>query len=146
MTVSADTQGTTPALTETQRQRRGHAFYPSATEAAAVPPLYATDGVPFAEKVLALHYFGGPCDWWLTEYEPATGIGFGYACLGDTEAAEWGYVSLPEIEALCMMRGLLVIERDLNWTPVTVAQAKLPGRRACPPEIVTGADLDDDAE
>lgn len=108
------TGDTTPRLPETQRRRRGHDFYPP--NPTTVPVLYATDGQDFAEKMIYLHYFVGGCDWWIAEYDPATGEGFGYACLGDPQCAEWGYIDLPELEAL-RVQGRLVVERDLHWTP-----------------------------
>jgi hypothetical protein len=45
--------------------------------------------------MLHLHYFAGGCDWWIIEYDPATGDAFGYAWLGNT-CAEWGHLDLPE--------------------------------------------------
>jgi hypothetical protein len=116
------------ALPETQRRRRGHPFYPPADILATIPPLYGTEGQPAEDKTLCLHYFGGSHDIWLAEYDPATGEGFGYVSIGDPDNAEWGYVSLPEVEQV--NHGLVIIERDLHWTPVTASQANLPGWRA----------------
>jgi Protein of unknown function (DUF2958) len=115
----------THGLPETQRARRGHDFYPPT--GAAIPALYDTDGQPFAAKMLHLHYFLGGCDWWLAEYDPDSGTGFGYACLADPHNAEWGYLSLPELEAVRVQRGLGLVERDLGWTPTRADQADLPG-------------------
>lgn len=120
------------ALPETQRRRRGHAFYPPAKVAAPVPALYATEQQPAAEKTLYLHYFGGSYDCWLAEYDPSTGEGFGYVSLGDPDNAEWGYVSLPELEQV--NAGLVIIERDLYWTPTPAGEANLPGWRAPRPQ------------
>ncbi|MEV6922957.1 UvrD-helicase domain-containing protein [Dactylosporangium sp. NPDC051485] len=115
-------------LPELHRRRRGHPFYPPAEVAAALPRLYGTDGMPPEQTVLHVHYFGGSTDVWLAEYDPGTGEGFGYINLGDPADAEWGYVSLPELEAI--NRGLTIIERDLHWTPVQAGDADLPGPRA----------------
>jgi hypothetical protein len=115
---------------ETQRVRRGHDFYPDAEQATAIPPLYGTEDTPAAGKVLHLHYFAAACDWWIAEYDPATGEAFGYACLGDPQNAEWGYLHLPELEQVNVASGLLIVERDLDWTPVRAADATLPGRHA----------------
>jgi hypothetical protein len=50
--------------------------------------------------------------------------------------AEWGFVSLPELEALHVpaeydghrvLRMPVIVERDLAWRPVKVAEADLPG-------------------
>ena len=113
-------------LVETQRDRRGHDFYPPVD--ATVPALYATEDRPAATKVLHLHYFAGACDWWIAEYDPATGTAFGYACLGDPACAEWGYLDLPELERVRVRSGLVIVERDLNWVSVPAAEADLPGR------------------
>ena len=131
-------QSTTP---ERYRDERGHAFYPPASMVRKIPPLYATDGTPLAERVIWLHYFAGACDWWLVEYDPAEKIGFGYACLGDPMCAEWGYVPLDELEiiyepirfepfpdGLWGLRPPVIVERDLYWQPVPVREAALPGR------------------
>jgi hypothetical protein len=122
---------------ERQRAQRRHPFYPPATSrteaggrAAPIPALYATQGQPAAEKVLHAHYFVTGCDWWIAEYDPNTGPAFGYACLGDPNLAEWGYVDLTELEAVAVHDGLVVVERDLHWVPVPAREARLPGHRA----------------
>jgi hypothetical protein len=115
---------------DTQRDRRGHDFYPPTAVAAAIPPLYGTENTPAAEKVLRAHYMAAACDWWIAEYDPATGAAFGYACLGDPQNAEWGYLHLPELEQVNVCSGLLIVERDLDWTPTRAADANLPGRHA----------------
>jgi N12 class adenine-specific DNA methylase/predicted RNA methylase len=117
-----------PVLVETQRRRRGHAFYPPANIRRTVPALNATERQPAEDKILHLHYFGGSTDVWLAEYNPATGEGFGYVKLGNPDDAEWGSVYLPELERI--NHGLVIIERDLHWTAVPASQANLPGPRA----------------
>lgn len=110
---------TVTKLPQTQRRRRGHGFYPTA--AAALPPLYATDNTPAADKMVRAHYFVGGYDWWIVEYNPADGEAYGYANLGDPQNAEWGYISLPELEAL-RIRGWQVVERDMHWEPKPFAE------------------------
>lgn len=110
------------ARRETQRERRGHVFYPRPGE---LPALYGTEDQDLAEKVIGAHYFAAGCDWWIVEYDPATAQGFGYACLGDWACAEWGYVDLAELEQLAT--GHLIVERDLHWRPTRVDAAELPG-------------------
>jgi hypothetical protein len=123
-----DQPTTRPA--DTQRDRRGHDFYPPTEQATAIPALYGTEDTAAGEKVLHLHYFAAACDWWIAEYDPATGTAFGYACLGDPQNAEWGYVSLAHLEQVSVRSGFLIVERDLHWTPVRAADADLPGRHA----------------
>ncbi|BCY10971.1 hypothetical protein L3i22_060590 [Actinoplanes sp. L3-i22] len=126
---SVELAGPEPAaagLPETQRRRRGHAFYPPADLLSQIPPLYATDGIPKAEKAIYLHYFGGSRDYWIAEYDPATGEAFGYGGTGNAlDGLEWGYSYLPELEKLNV--GLTIIERDLDWAPVRAGDANLPG-------------------
>ncbi|HUY98602.1 MAG TPA: DUF2958 domain-containing protein [Verrucomicrobiae bacterium] len=121
----------TTRLPETQRRRRGHNFYPPKAVAARIPRLYGTEDVSLADKVIHLHYFSPSCDWWIAELDPETGEAFGFACLnGDRAMAEWGYVSLPELEAVNIRRPLfagasydIVVERDRGWTPQPFARA-----------------------
>lgn len=103
-------------MSETQRARRGHDFMPPAD--LEVPALYATDGTPAEAKLILLHYFSAAGDWWIAELDQETGLAFGYARLAAfPEGAEWGYVSLPELEAVNAHHGLVIVERDLDWTP-----------------------------
>lgn len=92
--------------------------------AEGLPPLYATEGE--GDPVALVHYFSclGGWDWWLTEYDPATGEAFG---LVRGFAEEWGYFSVREMEELNRSRGLNVVERDELFEP-TRASA-LEGRR-----------------
>ena len=122
---------------ETHRPERGHDFYPPADVLAGIPPLYATEDIDTPDKGIHLHYFLGDLDWWVVEYDPVERLAFGYACLGDPDMAEWGYVSLVELEGLFEEFGglgigvilpPLLVERDLHWTPRTASEAHLPGR------------------
>lgn len=117
--------------TDTQLERRGHTFLPPAAELAEIPTLYATKAVPTADKIVHLHYFAPNGDWWLTELDVEEGLGFGWACLnGDDQNAEWGYVSLEELEQLNVLRGLVIVERDCYWTPKPARECELPGYRS----------------
>lgn len=111
-------------ILETQADRRGHRFYPAPAE--ALPRLYETEHLSIGDKIVRAHYFVGGCDWWLTEYDPDSHIAFGYACLGDPAFAEWGNVSLLELEQV-RVHNLFVVERDLLWAPTRVADLNLPG-------------------
>jgi hypothetical protein len=111
-------------------ERRGHSFFPSDEELAAVPKLYSTEAVLVQDKTVCLHYFCANADWWIVEVDHDDGTAFGYACLGDPEMAEWGYVSLPElallyIETRDVPGGIIppiVVERDLYFTPGSLAE------------------------
>jgi len=110
-------------MNETQAERRGHTFLPAET---TIPALYSTEEVRAGNKMLTLHYFIGESHWYLCELDPTTGIGFGWAILsGNIQDAEWGYVSLEELETL-NFRGFIV-ERDTDWNPC-------PAREVLPPK------------
>jgi len=103
-------------MNEVHRARRGHDFWPPADVLAAIPPLYGTEELAEADKIVHLHYFVGACDWWVVEYDPDERLAFGCACLGDPQMAEWGYIPLEELAAI-FQPPLLIVERDLGWTP-----------------------------
>ncbi|WP_327393787.1 DUF2958 domain-containing protein (plasmid) [Streptomyces sp. NBC_01186] len=96
---------------ETNREIRGHDFYPPEGILSQIPPLYATEDVPLLDTEVHLHYFAGGMDWYVAELDPESGLAFGWACITD---GEWGYFTLPEIEEL-RIQGLFVIERDLSF-------------------------------
>jgi hypothetical protein len=104
---------------ETQRERRGHAFLPPPDELAVMPKLYQTEPVGAADKIIVVHYFAASADWWLAEIEPDHEdgpLGFGYVRYQSMpEGAEWGYVSLAELEQVNAHGGLVIVERDLHW-------------------------------
>lgn len=91
---------------------------------AATPPLYSQDGEGYRATVHA-HYFIGGCDWLITEYDPDSQIAFGWACLGDRQNAELGYVSIAELEAVGPIIGQSVglVDYDEHWSPVPLTEA-----------------------
>lgn len=87
----------------------------------AVPPLYANEELG-RDAPIKLHYFGGATDIWLSNLDRETGEGFGYTCLnGDTENAEFGYVSIPEILKIPFL------ELDLHWNDQTTFRQVIAG-------------------
>ena len=98
-----------------------------------IPALYATERIAEHDKVVHLHYFVGACDWWVVEVDSLErpGLAFGYACLGDPQMAEWGYIDLIELVkvfrppafgnprpgAATSITPALIVERELGWTP-----------------------------
>lgn len=125
----------TAHLPETQRKARGHRYYAPQAEQKKVPALYATAATPLAEKTLGLHYFGTSADWYVAEMDTETGECFGLSVVNGMR--EWGYFSLPALEAIrprstfsrtgategVIAVGTLrwVVERDCHWTPTTQA-------------------------
>lgn len=84
--------------------------------ASRLPGLYETESVPSKEKIIYEHFFIGSCDWYAAEFGLEDRLFFGYAILNsDFQMAEWGYVSLPELEAV-NINGFEV-DRDLFWKP-----------------------------
>ena len=83
------------------------------------------------ETIVLAHYFSSSWDWWATEYDPKRRIFFG---LVRGFEVELGAFSLAELEAnSCNVRPLGGIERDLYWTPVSLAEVrkKLDREEAC---------------
>jgi hypothetical protein len=78
------------------------------------PALYAQENKTAAEATVYAHYFVAGCDWWITEYDPADDVAFGFACVNDPQNAELGYVSIAELEAV-KVRGIFPVEKDLHW-------------------------------
>ena len=75
---------------------------------ARIPKLYETEDIPPEEKLIYLHFFIGGSDWYIAEYDGEDTF-FGYAILnGDTEMAEWGYVSFRELQELKIPPGIEV--------------------------------------
>jgi hypothetical protein len=86
-----------------------------------MPTTYQTDGQGM-KAVAHLHYFGGPCDWYITEKDrgdPADSPedfqcqAFGRVNLGVGDGPESGYISLPEIFTVKKIS----VELDLHWNP-----------------------------
>lgn len=97
---------------ERNRARRGHNFFPPVAVERKVPALGTTDGLG-DDATVWLHYFSPSGDWYVTEWNKVTGEAFGWADLG---YGEWGYMSLPEMEAV-YVAPFGIIERELDWEP-----------------------------
>jgi hypothetical protein len=80
-----------------------------------IPPRYAQDGKG-RDATVFVKWFGGPGTWLITEYNPATRIGFGWSDLG-LGCGELGYVSLDEVQTVRIPPIGARIERDLYFTP-----------------------------
>lgn len=101
-----------------------------ATAIASLPRLYAQDGLGMNATV-HLHLFGAAGDWWITEVSEDGTEAFGYTRLAAMpDCAELGYIAIPELQAVVDRfkadpgRNLhCLIERDLHWTPCTLADA-----------------------
>ena len=92
-----------------------------------IPALYSQDGKG-DEAIVHVKFFNpcGAATWFINEYDPEDRIFFGYADLygaGPEGGAELGNVSLDELKSVKLPMGL-GIERDIHWTPCTLAEAK----------------------
>lgn len=76
-----------------------------------MPRLYETEGVPFDDKEIWLHFFVlGTDSHWMAAETDGKGLYFGYAVLGgDWQNAEWGYFRLTE---LMTVPGMMVMCRN----------------------------------
>ena len=83
-----------------------------------VPSLYGQG----QDATVFVKWFGGPCTWLITEYDPGDRIGFGWCDLG-LGFPELGYVSLDEVLSLRIPPIGARIERDLSFTPRALRDA-----------------------
>ena len=118
-------------LPESQRELRGHNFWPAVAELENIPALYSTEfegDDAGSEKTVYLHYFIGGCDWYICEIDlpwrvnpesdNTPGLAFGYSKgLGGYQGGEWGYIHLTELEEIQVNFPPFVVERDLYWEP-----------------------------
>jgi Protein of unknown function (DUF2958) len=87
----------------------------------SLPPLYATEEIPLAQKVIRVKFFD-PCSewtWYAIEGQPTEDGDFLCWGLVRGHCEEWGYFLLSELKG---WRGRLGIgiERDLFFEPGTV--------------------------
>ena len=90
-----------------------------------LPPLDSTDATSFAQKTIHARLFalGSDATWLIAEYDPEEKVAFGYADLfgqGSSGGAEWGYVSIEELESLKFM-GIPRVELDAYFKPKSFA-------------------------
>lgn len=95
-----------------------------------LPSLDSTDSTPFAEKTIQARLFalGSAATWLIAEYDPLERIAYGYADLfgqGVAGGAEWGYVSIGELEELRFL-GIPRVELDAHFTPKRFADCVRP--------------------
>lgn len=139
--------------TKTKINRRQYLM--TAEQFRALPPLYSQDGKGFAATAV-VKYFCGGLTWLATEFDPGTGLFFGYVINhNDPTGSEWGNFSAddlcsnpdPQITRLQEANSFRVvpaIERDYHFTPCSVREAvkDLTGRppRLDEPETISPAE------
>lgn len=93
-----------------------------------IPKLYATEKVDAKDKVIQARLFAlnSAATWLIVEYDPEEKVAFGYADLhGGGQDAEWGYISIAELESLKFM-GIPRVEVDRHFTPKPFAECVRP--------------------
>lgn len=88
---------------------------------ATTPGLYEQDGKGY-DAIVHAHYFVGGCDWLITEYDPASGRMFGWACINDRQNTELGYINHHELDAV-RVNAIVPIDDDTDWQPATLTAA-----------------------
>lgn len=95
-----------------------------------MPETYGTENQKADDKIVYLHYFYGQSDWYIVEKdkEEEQLQAYGYAILnGDTEMAEWGYISIEELKSIgpdFSKRRLSGIELDFYFEPIRFGDLK----------------------
>ena len=97
---------------DNQSGRRGHKLMTKDIPD-TIPPLYANDGVDDPDAVVAkvkLFSSYNGWRWYITEWDPETGLCFGLVKGFETEL---GYFNLTELAEVTMFGSVPAVERDL---------------------------------
>jgi hypothetical protein len=89
---------------------------------AATPGIDGQDANGYDATIVYAHYFVGGADWLITEHDRESGQMFGWACLGNRDNAELGYVNLRELSE-ARVRGMWRVEKETDWEPCTLTDA-----------------------
>ena len=93
-----------------------------------IPALYANENVANYDDVLAHAKLFSPYSgwtWYVTEWDPATGLCFG---LVEGFETELGYFDLTELAEVTVFGGVPAVERDLYWQPKTIGEIRRGSR------------------
>ena len=90
----------------------------------AIPPLYSTQEMSIKNKLIVAKFFSPYNGWtWYVTEGCKEEYGWLFFGLVDGFEREWGYFTLEELSI--SKNGLPLVERDLYWTPKTMAEAGL---------------------
>ena len=95
-----------------------------------IPPLYANENVDDHDAVLAPAKLFSPYNgwrWYITEWDPETGLCFG---LVEGFETELGYFDLTELAEVTVFGKVPAVERDLYWAPQTLGEIRRQSRLA----------------
>jgi hypothetical protein len=83
-----------------------------------IPELYETENIPLDEKIIYRRYQVKELGyyWLIAELDKKSNIAFGYANLNNDDFAEWGYISIDELD-------LCGAELDEGWKPCKFREA-----------------------
>ena len=93
-----------------------------------IPPLYANDGADDPDAVVAKAKLFSPYNgwrWYITEWDPQTGLCFG---LVEGFEVELGYFDLTELSEVTVFGSVPAVERDLYWEPQTLGEIRRQSR------------------
>ena len=126
----SETTGITTAVTmwrDNHSGVRGHALMTKEV-GENIPALYANENVRNYDDVLAVAKLFSPYSnwtWFVTEWDPETGLCFG---LVEGFETELGYFDLTELAEATVFGGVLAVERDLYWQPKTIGEIRSRSR------------------
>lgn len=89
-----------------------------------IPPLYANEDAAEHDAILARVKLFSPYSnwtWYVTEWDPKTGLCFGLVQGFETEL---GYFDLTELAEVTVFGGVPAVERDLYWKPKTLGEIR----------------------
>ncbi len=87
-----------------------------------IPALGTNDDVQDYDDVFAPAKLFSPYNgwtWYITEWDPATGLCFGLVKGFETEL---GYFDLTELAGVTVLGNVPAVERDLHWDPATIGE------------------------
>lgn len=90
-----------------------------------IPALYANDDADDPDAVVAYAKLFSPYigwRWFITEWDPETGLCFGLIKGWETEL---GYFDLTELAELNFYGIVPSVERDLCWKPMTIGEIRM---------------------
>ncbi len=101
---------------------RKHQLMPD-TVAKKIPGPYTQENVKDPIVWVKLFSPYSQAYWFITEYDPKTQQGFGWAEMFPG-GGELGWIDIADLSAAANRRGLPLVERELRWTPVPLSKAK----------------------
>ena len=118
---------TTTTWQDTHSGRRGHKLMTKEL-GATIPAIGANENVDDHDSVPAPAKLFSPYNgwrWYITEWDPETGLCFGLVEGFETEI---GYFDLTELAEVTVFGSVPAVERDLYWAPMTLGEIRRQSR------------------